>query len=195
MRRPDVRRAWFTLLTVVLAAGFRAEVPAAWGPDGRPTEAAQEVLPLRTELVFTATVKVAELITIGQGPAGQRRFIPITGGEVTGPRLSGRVVPGSGDWQVLRQDGVIDLEARYILETADGVRIAVVNRGLRVASPEVTARMMKGDPVAPGEYYFRTAATFEAPVGSAYEWLNKAIFIGVAERKSDAAIVHFYRVN
>lgn len=31
--------------------------------------------------------------------------------------------------------------------------------------------------------------------GSAYEWLNQALFVGVAERKADAAIVHFYRVE
>jgi hypothetical protein len=157
--------------------------------------AAPTPLALRTEYAFSATVRVAAPIVVGQGPLGLRRFIPITGGTVSGPLLSGTVLDGSGDWQVVRADGVISLEARYTLETTDGVRLSVVNRGVRVASPDVTTRMMRGDAVAPGEYYFRTAAEFEAPLGSKYEWLNKAIFIGVAERKADAAIVHFYRVN
>jgi hypothetical protein len=152
-------------------------------------------VPLNTEYAFTATVKVAAPIVVGQGPLGLRRFIPITGGTVSGPLLTAKVLEGSGDWQVIRADGVISLEARYTLETTEGIRMSVVNHGLRVASAKVTARMMRGDAVAPGEYYFRTAAEFEAPLGSKYEWLNKTLFIGVAERKSDAAIVHFYRVN
>jgi Protein of unknown function (DUF3237) len=105
------------------------------------------------------------------------------------------VIAGSGDWQVVRSDGAISLEARYTLESSDGVRIAVTNRGLRVASPSVTERMMRGDKVAAKEYYFRTAATIEAPVGSPYAWMNQVLFIGVAERTSTAAIVHFYRLD
>jgi hypothetical protein len=174
-----------------LAAGARgADLQTAANPvaDSPP-------LPLQSAYAFTATVKVAPIVTIGKVPAGERRFIPITGGSVSGPMLTGRVIAGSGDWQVVRSDGVISLEARYLLETSDGVRIAVFNRGVRVASPEVTARMMRGDPVAPTEYYFRTAAEFEAPLGSRYEWLNKSLFIGIAERKSDAAIVHFYQLK
>ncbi len=163
---------------------------------GRSAVAAEAVpLPLRGTYAFTANVTVDALQVVGQGPLGQRRFIPITGGTFAGPLASGKVVPGSGDWQVLRSDGVISLEARYTLETADGVRIAVTNRGLRVATPEVTTRMMRGDAVRPDEYYFRTVAEFEAPVGSRYEWLNKALFIGVAERKAAGAVVHFYRLD
>lgn len=159
------------------------------------TSAEDKPLPLQSRFVFTASVDVAPISVVGTGPVGERRFIPIEGGQVKGPLFTGRVLKGSGDWQVLRSDGVISLEARYIIESEDGVRISVTNRGLRVASPEVTTRMMKGEPVAPSEYYFRTAAELEAPVGSRYEWVNKAVFIGVAERKHNAAVVHFYQVQ
>lgn len=157
--------------------------------------AAGQPLALQSRFAFTASVAVAPISVVGTVPAGERRFIPIEGGEVKGPLFTGRVLKGSGDWQVVRSDGVISLEARYILESDDGTRISVFNRGLRVASPEVTARMMKGDAVAPSEYYFRTSAEFEAPVGSRYEWMNKAVFIGVAERKHNAAVVHFYQLQ
>jgi hypothetical protein len=185
-------RYFAVLLTLLLTTwAFPATAPAAV-PATAPTVVP---VPLKTEYAFTATVIVAAPVVVGQGPLGLRRFIPITGGTVSGPLLTAKVLEGSGDWQVIRADGVISLEARYTLETADGVRMSVVNRGLRVASAEVTARMMRGDSVAPSEYYFRTAAEFEAPLGSKYEWLNTSLFIGVAERRSDAAIVHFYRVN
>jgi hypothetical protein len=71
----------------------------------------------------------------------------------------------------------------------------VTNRGIRRGPPAVMERLGRGEPVDPSEYYFRTVAEFEAPVGSKYEWLNQSLFIGVAERKPDAAIVRFYRVR
>jgi hypothetical protein len=55
-------------------------------------------------------------------------------------------------------------------------------------------RLLRGAHVSPSEYYFRTVAQFEAPVGSRYEYLNKFIFVATAEREANAAIVHFYRV-
>jgi hypothetical protein len=189
-------RCFAGLLPVLLCGvshDAAAAAPAAAAASG--AAAAQAVLPLSGDYVFTANVKVAAPLVVGQGPDGLRRFIPITGGTVSGPAFSGKVLEGSGDWQIIRSDGVISLEARYTLESADGVRIAITNRGLRDASPAVTERMMRGDPVAASEYYFRAVAQIEAPVGSKYEWMNKRLFIGVAERKADAAIVHFYRLN
>jgi hypothetical protein len=152
-------------------------------------------LPLSGTYAFTASVQVAAAIVTGQGPDGLRRFIPVTGGTAAGPLFNGKIIPGAGDWQIVRSDGVISLEARYTLESTDGVRIAVTNRGLRMASPAVTERMMRGDKVSPKEYYFRTVATIEAPIGSAYAWMNQVLFIGVAERTSTAAFVHFYRLD
>lgn len=152
-------------------------------------------LPLNAEYAFSATVKVAPPTVMGTGPDGLRRFIPITGGTASGPAFSGKVLEGSGDWQIVRSDGVISLEARYTLESNDGVRIAITNKGMRDASPAVTERIMRGDAVAPNEYYFRTVAFVEAPVGSKYEWMNRRLLIGIAERKSDAAVVHFYTLN
>jgi hypothetical protein len=150
--------------------------------------------PLRTEYAFTARASVGAAIVVGQGPQGLRRYIPITGGLVTGPRLNGTVLAAGGDSQVLRTDGVLVAEARYVIRTEDGVAIAVVNRGLRWGPADVMARLAQGEAVAPEEYYFRTAAQFEAPLGSRHEWLNKALFVTTAERHAESAIVHFYCV-
>jgi hypothetical protein len=161
----------------------------------RATETPLVPLPLTTTYAFSARVTLAAPVVIGQSPEGLRRFVAITGGSVSGPMLTGKVLAGSGDWQVVRSDGVVSVEARYTIETADGIRIAVINRGLRDASAAVAERIMRGDVVAPNEYYFRTVAQFEAPIGSKYEWMNKMLFACVAERKNDAAILHFYRLN
>lgn len=150
--------------------------------------------PLKTEFAFTAYVKVAAPIVIGQGADGLRRYVPITGGEVQGPLLKGTVLAAGGDLQVFRTaDDVLDLEASYILES-DGVKISVVNSGYRHGPAEVIARMARGEAVAATEYYFRTSARLDAPKGSKYEWVNKTLFITTAERQSDLVLVHFYRV-
>jgi Protein of unknown function (DUF3237) len=149
---------------------------------------------LKTEFAFTARVSVAPPVTIGNGPEGLRRFVAIEGGAVAGPLLNGRVLPGSGDWQVVRPDGVLKADARYTLETHDGVLIACRNGGIRHAPPDVMTKLMSGEPVPIDSYYFRTSAQFEAPLGSAYEWMNRALFVGKAEREPDKAIIHFFRV-
>lgn len=156
---------------------------------------ADEVPALHAEFAFEARVSVDKPLVIGDSSYGLRRVIPITGGTFTGPGMNGRVVPGGADWQFVRSDGVLDITAKYTLETKDGVLISVDNRGIRHASPAVLERMAKGEMVPASEYYFRTSAQFEAPLGSKYEWLNRAVFIGVGERQPDAAIIRFYKVN
>ncbi len=150
---------------------------------------------LRTDFVFEARVKVDKPLVIGQSAYGLRRVIPIAGGSFAGPGIKGTVVPGGADWQFVRPDGVIDVQAKYTLKTDDGTLIMVENRGMRHAPPAVMERIAKGEPVPASEYYFRTTAQFEAPAGSKYEWLNRAVFIGVAERQPDAAVLRFYQVQ
>ncbi len=147
------------------------------------------------EFVFEARVAVAAPVNIGNSSHGLRRVVPILGGVCAGPRLQGEVTPGGADWQVVRPDGVLQLEARYTIRAADGALIQVTNRGLRHGPSEVLERIFRGEVVAPHEYYFRSAAEFEAPLGGPHEWLNKGIFVGVAERRANEAIVRFHLVT
>jgi hypothetical protein len=58
---------------------------------------------------------------------------------------------------------------------------------VRRASPEVQARLARGEPVDPGEYYFQTAPVFET--GDArYGWLNDIGAVGVGERAAPGTI-------
>ena len=47
---------------------------------------------LDTKYVFTLTVMVGDVTSAGETGVGVRRIIPIHGGEVTGPGLSGEGV-------------------------------------------------------------------------------------------------------
>jgi len=149
---------------------------------------------ISTEYAFTAKVQVGEPLIVDHTPDGVRRYIPITGGSVSGPHFKGAVLAVGGDSQMIRSDGVFVVEARYMIQTDDNVLVSVVNRGLRRAPPAVMARLLKGEHVAREEYYFRTVAQFEAPLDSRYADLNNSLFVGTAEREPTAAIIHFYRI-
>jgi hypothetical protein len=138
-------------------------------------------------------VAVGPIRDLGTTPHGRRRIIQILGGAVRGPRLEAEIVPGGADWQYVRGDGILELVARYSIRTRDGVEIAVTNRGIRRASPEVMERMSRGEAVDPALVYFRTVPTFEAPAGS-YDWLNRSVFVATAARLPDKVRVTVFEL-
>ena len=138
-------------------------------------------------------VELAEILQLGQTPYGDRRIIHITGGVFEG-RLSGRIVPGGADWQLVRPDGVADLEARYTLETGAGERVLVRSEGLRHGPPEVIAALARGEAVDPAHYYFRTALRFETSA-PALAFLNKLIAIGRGIREPRAVLLEVFEVR
>ena len=55
---------------------------------------------------------------------------PIVGGRFSGPNISGSVIPGGGDFPVVRPDGVTIIDALYRLKTDDDYQIIIHNKGL-----------------------------------------------------------------
>ncbi|HSX54372.1 MAG TPA: DUF3237 domain-containing protein [Sphingomonas sp.] len=143
---------------------------------------------------FSARVEVAAPIEQGEIDGGRKRFIPITGGKVTGPRLTGEVLAGGGDWQTILPGGVTRVEARYFLKAADGTVIGVHNVGVRIASPQVTEQLARGEKVDPAAYYFRATPIFDPPPG-AHAWLRTRTFVGRGIRMPDHVIIDFYIVE
>jgi hypothetical protein len=143
--------------------------------------------------LFGAAITLGPAREMGDGPLGRRRIIEITGGEFSGPRLSGKVLPGGADWQLIRADGVAYLDTRYALETRDGALIYVQNRGYRHGPDEVIARLARGAPVDPASYYFRTSPWFETAAPQ-YAWLNRSIFVGSGARLPDCVKLDVFEV-
>ena len=119
-------------------------------------------------------------------------MIAITGGRVTG-RLTGELMGGGADWQVLRPDGFADIDARYLLRIGDGAIVEVWSRGLRHGSAEAMRKLAAGEPVDPSEYYFRTAMRFETAAPS-LQWLTRVLAVGVGERQPHAVIIRVFEV-
>jgi hypothetical protein len=117
------------------------------------------------EYVCELKIKLKPALVVGETSHGTRRIIPITGGSFEGPKMKGEILDGGADWQIVRKDGVSELEAHYQIKTDDGVVIYIKNVGLRVATPEIAAKIAKGEVVSPNDYYFRAIPKFEAPIG------------------------------
>ena len=144
--------------------------------------------------LFKAEISLAPPQELGDTPQGRRRIIGITGGRFRGERLAGRVLPGGADWQVIRSDGVADLDARYTLETEDGALIYVRNRGLRHGPAEVIKRLAAGEPVDPKTYYMRTTPSFET--GDArYSWLNRMVCVASGARRAAAVELEVFEIQ
>ncbi|MGJ4881020.1 DUF3237 domain-containing protein [Bradyrhizobium sp. HKCCYLRH1065] len=153
---------------------------------------------LETRYVFTLTVMIGAVTSAGETGIGVRRIIPIHGGEVKGPGLNGEGVSGricnfGADFQVIRPNELIDLEAKYGFETDDGATIYVENRGIRFGPVDLLQKLKRGEPVDPKLIYFRTHPRFETG-HEKYRWLMEHVFVGSAARHVDRVIIDVHVV-
>jgi Protein of unknown function (DUF3237) len=149
---------------------------------------------LRSQPLFNLRIQLNPLQELGLTPLGQRRIIPVSGGSFEGVRLRGVVLPhAGGDWLLVRSDGAFQQDVRLTLQADDGALIYMSYRGVRHGSPEVTARLARGERVDPTEYYLRTAPFFET-AAPAYSWLNKIVAVGVGERRPNGAAYEVFEV-
>lgn len=149
---------------------------------------------LGKEPIFAIHAELADIMNLGCTPLGERRVIGILGGSVRGAKLQGHILPGGADWQLIRGDGVADIQARYTIETDAGARILVSSDGLRHGSPGVMERLARGDSVDPALYYFRTVMRFET-ADPAVAWLNRILALARGQREARAVRLDVYEVE
>ncbi|MDN6680416.1 MAG: DUF3237 family protein, partial [Yaniella sp.] len=102
------------------------------------TTASHSTAPQAPNLEYFGTldIEVDTPVVVGRTHAGQRRVIPITGGALSGPGVSGTILNAGADFQVIRSATESDLDARYVVELADGARLFVTNVAYRTGSAE-----------------------------------------------------------
>jgi hypothetical protein len=144
--------------------------------------------------VYRLEAALGEPLDIGDISQGHRRIVPQTGGTFRGPELSGELLPGvSADWQTVLPDGTALGDIRYTLRTDNGALLYVQSRSVRHGSPEVLARLARGEDVDPSEYTFRAATKIET-ASRELDWLNKGVFISVGARQRGGVIYDTYLV-
>lgn len=163
MRRVSV--AGLTILLLGVLPMVAEAQPVATELGAMPTEAQFP----KVEFAFEARITLGPARTVGETATGQRQYIPITGGTIAGPKLTGRVIPGGWDYQNRMASGCFSMTADYFLEAEDGTVIHILNESFNCGG---------GGPEA-GRSFFRP--TFEAPVGSPHAWLTGASFVAALE--------------
>jgi len=135
---------------------------------------------LKTEFLFdmSADLDHEGTVNVGATPHGIRQIVYVKGGTFEGPKIKGEVLPGGGDWLIVRPDGATVLDVRAAGRTDDGHIIYTYYRGIAVTPPEVRERMLKGEDIDPSEYYFRTTPVFET-ASEKYGWLNRIVAVGI----------------
>ena len=147
---------------------------------------------LETRYVFTITARIAEVTTAGEIGHGVRRIIPIIGGEVRG-EINGKVLPFGADFQIIRPNELIELEAKYAFETDDGAVVYVENKGIRFGPVELLQKLKRNEPVDPQLIYCRTVPKFETGAEK-YRWLMERLFVASAARHADRVVIDVHQV-
>jgi hypothetical protein len=145
------------------------------------------------EPIFSIRCDLANILDLGPAPFGHRRVVNILGGPVTGAKLSGRVLPGGADWQIVAADGSIDVHARYTIESDAGALVQVDSKGMRHGPADVLARLGRGEDVDPSLYYFRTVMRFET-AHPTMDWLNRILGLARGAREKNAVRLDVYEV-
>ena len=122
-------------------------------------------------LAWEAVVEVGPRQSLGMAPGGERFIIPILGGrfagQVQGHALCGKVLPGGADRQLLRPDGIKELDALYEMQLDDGAVLTIHNR-VQIDAP------------VDGPRYAFSHVRVTAPEGP-HGWLNRRVFVGTLQ--------------
>jgi len=118
---------------------------------------------------------------IGPVPEGIRVNFYSAGGEITGPKVRGRLRPAGGDWVIVRKDGVACLDVRTTFETHDGALILVTYLGTIDFGENGYDRFLRGE--MPAVVKIRTSPRL-VTVHPDYVWLNRLFCLGIGEYRA-----------
>ncbi len=123
------------------------------------------------ELIMSYTAQLAAPEVVGPTPEGIRVNFYVTGGEVTGPKLVGKLRPVGADWLIIRPDGMAILDVRATIETTDGALIYVQYHGTIDLGPDGYNQFLQGV-VPPSGTAIRTSPRMMTS-DARYLWVNR----------------------
>ena len=151
------------------------------------------VAALRSEFLLRLAADLQNALNVGETPLGTRSIHYMKRGSFAGPHLTGKVLPGGGDWVLVRGDGIAQLDIRLTLRTDDHALIYVRSGGILDIAPQIRKRILDGEVVDSSEYYFRTTLAFET-AAEKYRWINRIVAVGVGTRTSSGMVTDVFAV-
>jgi len=151
-----------SVTAVAQAAGTVLIPHPAWDcnmPNGIPD-------PDLGNLILELEIPLDRAERIGMTQYGDRSVAVGLEGSVAGSRLSGTVMAGALDFELVLSNGTIEIEQILVLQASDGSYIYARNAGTGAEPSDV-----------------RIVMDFEAPEGSDHAWLNSGVY--VARRSLD----------
>ncbi|MCO7122391.1 DUF3237 domain-containing protein [Ihubacter massiliensis] len=137
------------------------------------------------EKLFRAEVLLGDVYPLGNIGGGYQEIVAVTGGSFEGS-IHGEIMSFGGDWGLLYDDTVNNLDTKYLLKTDDGAYISVHCRGRLIMSLE---DMQKSDEglLAEEDYYFRQSISFTTGADP-YRWMNEIVAVGISAITDDGNI-------
>ena len=148
-------------------------------PAGQCARAGEAtVIDYRLEHLFSYNAFL-DMEVIGAVAEGVRINFYVTSGEISGPKLRGKLRPVGGDWLTLRSDGVGILDVRATFETDDGALIYTSYSGVADLGEDGYQRFLAGEPPASG-LPLRVVPRYQTSHAS-YTWLNRLQCLGIGQ--------------
>jgi len=160
---------------------------------GLQEESAMNEYGLEHILTYTGRL-VSPPEVIGPLPEGIRVNFYSAGGEVSGPKIRGKLRPVGGDWATVCKDGVARLDVRTTFETHDGALILVTYHGVIDLGEDGYDTFLRGE--MPAVARIRTSPLFSTSHPD-YLWLTRLFCLGVGEyqRATNEAKYDVYAVR
>lgn len=151
-------------------------------------------------LLFQVSVVADKPVVVGQDEKNGRRqliYCPsgvVVGEDIFGNPISGEVLPGAVDSQIIRPDGKCELSARYGIRLHDGRSFYIENNGIRTVPDAYIPQVLRGEFVDPDLYYFATTPKIEV-YDESLRWMERYVFLCKAIRKPEAVEISYYVVE
>lgn len=130
------------------------------------------------EYLFSYSVSIGALYRMKESPLGLRTIGYITDGKIWGDKIQGEILPGGGDWCVLRPDGISCPDVRCMIKTSDGAEIYMHYTGKMDAGEDGYNNYCASN--FPPVNYITTAVEFETDA-QIYLWLNRKQCFGIGQ--------------
>ncbi|KAH8887156.1 hypothetical protein GQ53DRAFT_809194 [Thozetella sp. PMI_491] len=134
-----------------------------------------DILLPKANHLLAGNLSVGLSVDVGSMPVGNVTVIPITGGAVQGPNLTGKVLAIGADWGITTPQGIYYPDIRTQIRTLDGANIYLQMTG-----------WMQHDNTT----YVRTVFQTGSPN---YAWLNYVVAFGVLGGSSTGFVVDIWQ--